>query len=327
MDAFLDAARALGREPRLVYVPHPTFDGRVVTVDRVEALRVRRGRPALAAPLWVVATTAHHALAAARSGLSYDAWIGTTLADEERGRTHGLRFSRRVAQGANAIPLRRLERRVLRGARRLFATSTWSRTTVAAAAGLPEDAIGILPLPVDVDDLTPEPDDRWRARLAQPVLAFVGRADDPRKNVRLLLDALPLLPGARVRLIGDPPRGPLPPHVEATGRVDSIAEHLRTATLCVLPARQEGFGIAAAEALAAGVPVVTTPSGGPEELVERSGGGRVLSGWSPEELAATCRELLESPATLAELRREGRQYVVREHSRARLRERLAELLD
>lgn len=198
---------------------------------------------------------------------------------------------------------------------------------VAAAAGLPEDAVDILPLPVDVDALAPEPDDAWLARLADPVLAFVGRADDPRKNVRLLLDALPLVPEARVRLIGDPPRDPLPQRVEATGRVDSIAEHLRTATLCVLPARQEGFGIAAAEALAAGVPVVTTPSGGPEELIRRSGGGRVLTGWSPEELAATCRELLEDAATLAGLRRRGREYVVREHSPARLRTRVAELLD
>jgi phosphatidylinositol alpha 1,6-mannosyltransferase len=159
------------------------------------------------------------------------------------------------------------------------------------------------------------------------VLAFVGRADDPRKNVRLLLDAAALLPGARVRLIGDAPRGPLPPHVEATGRVASVAEHLRSASLCVVPARQEGFGIAAAEALAAGVPVVATPSGGPVELLERSGGGRVLSGWSAEELADACKELLGDAATLATLRRRGREYVVREHSPARLRERLSEQLD
>ena len=78
----------------------------------------------------------------------------------------------------------------------------------------------------------------------------------------------------------------------------SVAAHLRRATLFVLPSWQEGFGIAAAEALATGLPVVTTPSGGPEALVRDSGGGVVLEGFSAEELASTVRELLADPPRL-----------------------------
>jgi phosphatidylinositol alpha-mannosyltransferase len=155
------------------------------------------------------------------------------------------------------------------------------------------------------------------------VLAFVGRADDTRKNVRLLLDALPLIPEARVLLIGSAPAG-LPDRVEATGPVPSVAEHLRRATIFVLPSWQEGFGIVAAEALAAGLPVVTTPCGGPEALVRDSGGGIVLSGFTSQELAATVRDLLGDPARLEEMRRRGREHVLREHSPARFRELLAE---
>jgi phosphatidylinositol alpha-mannosyltransferase len=188
---------------------------------------------------------------------------------------------------------------------------------------LPEEKVGILPIPVDVQAFTPS--DQWSAAPEQPMLAFVGRADDTRKNVRLLLDALPLLPEARVLLIGSAPSG-LPDRVEATGPVPSVAEHLRRATLFVLPSRQEGFGIVAAEALAAGLPVVTTPSGGPEALVAESGGGVVLEGFSPEELAASVRTLLGDPARLEEMRRRGREYVLREHSPARFRELLAEAL-
>ncbi len=324
MDAFLDAARALGHDPSLVYVPHPTFDGRVFTVDRIEPLRVLRGRPALTPPLWVVSTTAHHGVAAARSGLPYDCWIGAALADEWRGRSYGVPRSRRAAYAATGPALRRLERRVLRRARRVFATSAWSRATVAEAGGVD---VGILPLPVDLETFMPEPDAEWLRRLERPVVAFVGRADDPRKNVDLLLDALPLMPGVHVRLIGAPPSRPLPAGVEALGVVASVAEHLRTASLLVLPAHQEGFGIAAAEALAAGVPVVATRSGGPEELLDRSGGGRLLEGWSPEELAVTCLELLGDVATLTAMRRRGRDYVAREHSPERLRAALAEVLD
>jgi glycosyltransferase involved in cell wall biosynthesis len=326
IEAFLKAARSLGRDPKLVFTPHPTFDGRVLTVDRIEALRLRRGRPALDRPLWVVAATAHHGAAAATSGLPYDCWIGTSLEDEWRGRSPTLRLSRRLAQRANAPALRRLERDVLHRARRVFATSSWSSATVAKAGGLDPDAVRILPLPVDLEAFAPEPDAEWFRRLNEPVLAFVGRADDPRKNIDLLLDAVPLLPEVRVRLIGTPPQRALPSRVEALGPVASVAEHLRTATLLVLPSRQEGFGIVAAEALAAGVPVLATRSGGPEELIERSGGGRLLDGWQAGELAAACRELLEDAATLTMMRQRGREYVAREHSPERLRASLAEVL-
>jgi glycosyltransferase involved in cell wall biosynthesis len=118
----------------------------------------------------------------------------------------------------------------------------------------------------------------------------------------------------------------LPDRVEATGPVRSVAPHLRRATLFVLPSRQEGFGIVAAEALAAGLPVVTTPSGGPEELVTRSGGGRVLAGFYAEELAVAVEDLLGDVGTLCAMRSKGREYVAREHSPARFRDLLAEAL-
>lgn len=336
-EVFLAAARELGHSTRTLYVPHPTFQGRHLSVRRVEALRQVLGArdltPALrgAEQLWVVAATGANGFAATRSGRPYDVWLGTSLDDEWRGRAPGLSPARRLAQTANAPALRRLERRLLDGARRIYATSRRSRHSLAEAARVPEEQIGVLPLPVDLVALQPEDDETWLQRLDTPVLAFVGRGWDPRKNVGLLLRALPAirrrLPGATLRLIGEPPRGPLPDGVEATGAVAEIASHLRTASLFVLPSRQEGFGIVAAEALAAGVPVLSTPSGGPEELIERSGGGRVLGGFGADELAETAVELLGDAGTLAQMRSAGRAYVAREHSPERLRELLGAALD
>lgn len=335
MEAFLAGARELGREPELIYAPHPTLAGRRLTPDRVEALRqlrwARRLAPAVrdARSAWVACTIATHGLAAVRSGRRYGCWLGTTLDDEWAARARGLDPARRLAQRLNAPVLRRLERRVLRGAARVYATSPGSRAALAAASGLAESELGLLPIPVDVAALTPEPDESWRARLEAPMLTFVGRADDPRKNLQLLLDALPLIraevPGARLRLIGRPPRE-LPEGVDALGEVDSIAGPLSESSLFVLPSWQEGFGIVAAEALASGVPVVTTPSGGPEHLVRSSGGGRVLSGWDAEELAAAVTELLGDAATLGRMRAAGREHVVREHSPDRFRSLLADAL-
>jgi len=341
MEAFWHGAVALGRRPSFHYALHPSLAGVSVEGSPLDAAGVPSafrwfdaGNQALAggwlAPelkdareLWVVSTSASHGYAALRSGRPYRAWIGTGLSDEWAGRRPGLPASRRLALRVNAPFLRRLERRVLQGAERVYATSPSSRASVARAGGLDEDRVGILPIPVDVDAFRPSDD--WSKTLEQPVLAFVGRADDTRKNVRLLLDALPLIPDARVLLIGSAPAR-LPARVEATGRVPSVAEHLRRASIFVLPSWQEGFGIVAAEALAAGLPVVTTPSGGPEGLVRDSGGGVVLSGFTPQELAATIGELLGDPARLEEMRRRGREHVLREHSPERFRSLLAEAL-
>ena len=326
VEAFLAAARALGRTPEL---HHGRMPSRLRPVDALNQIAVGRKvaeRLRDARDVWVVATSASTGYGAALSGRPYSAWVGTGHEEEWSGRRSGLHASRRAALRINAPLLRRLERRVLAGAARVYATSPASRASVARAGGLDESAVAILPLPVDVDRFTPAPDAAWEATLTDPVLVFVGRANDSRKNVRLLFDALPLLPGVHLLLVGEPPAAPLPDNAEAAGPVASVVPSLRRGTLFVLPSHQEGFGIAAAEAMAAGLPVVTTPSGGPEALVRDSGGGVVLSGFAPEELATTVRGLLADPTRLGEMRRRGREYVAREHSPARLRELLAEAL-
>jgi len=326
LDAFLAAAAALGRTADVHTVQMPSRSRPVDSLNQAVFGRRVASRLRAARDVWVVATSASNGYAAALSGRPYSAWIGTGLEDEWAGRRPGLRRSRRLAIRANGPLLLRLERRVLAGARRVYATSPSSRESVARAGRLDESAVGILPLPVDLDRFAPAPDAEWQETLAGPVIVFVGRANDPRKNVGLLLDALPLLPGVRLLLVGEPPDGPLPPRVEATGVVDSVVPSLRRGTLFVLPSHQEGFGLVAAEAMAAGLPVVTTPSGGPEALVRDSRGGVVLSGYSTEELVATVRGLLDDPALLEDMRRSGRDYVAREHSPERLRELLAEAL-
>ena len=333
-EAFLQGARDLGREPELLYAPHPVLAGKRLTPDRIEAIRqlraARRLEPAArsARSLWAVASYLTAGGAAPRTGRSYNCWAATSIEDEWRGRAPGLGRLHRLAFDVSLPTLRRIERDVLQGATRVYAMSHGSRLVVAEAAG--RDDVEILPIPVDLDVFSPEPDDAWQARLERPVVVFVGRAWDPRKNVGLLLAAWPEIrrrvPGATLRLFGEPPRVPLPEGVEAPGRVEMLGETLRESALFVLPSRQEGFGIVAAEALAAGVPVLSTRSGGPDELVERSGGGRLLDTLEPEELAATAAGLLEDVGTLIEMRKQGRAYVEREHAPAVFRERLAAAL-
>lgn len=128
-----------------------------------------------------------------------------------------------------------------------------------------------------------------KARLLQPVpyILCVGRLDDPRKNVELLLESYLRIPGevrSRVRLVLAGSSGP-PPRFWAQAQREGVAEritvvhhpdHSKLVTLYqnalafALPSHEEGLGLVALEAMACGVPVVSTRCGGPEEIISDS---------------------------------------------------------
>lgn len=327
--AFLGAVETIEQPTRLLYGrrqplrdPMPVSDVRALelrsVLSRLDAAMVplvaRRHEQLVreARSVWVVATIAFYGLAALRSGRPYGAWIGTTYESEQRGRRPGLDPARRLAVALNGPALRRWERDVLRNAALLLAPTEQIADELAAAADVPAGRVGVLPIPIDTEHFAPLADSEW-AR-CPPRLVFVGRADDPRKNLGLLLDAFRLarltMPDLELRLVGQPPSDSLPEGVEVVGEVSDVASHIRDARLLVLPSLQEGFGVVAAEALACGVPVVTTPCGGPVEAVVGSGAGRVLQGFDPEELAVTALGLVEDEATLVAMRRAARRYAL-----------------
>jgi glycosyltransferase involved in cell wall biosynthesis len=358
--AFWEGAQGLGRNPRLYYLSrgrmaslyfrslhvrvHPerqepfsgtAFPSLLPELDAVNQLTggLRIARRIRVQPfLWVVASTATYGYGASRANRPYACWLATGQRSEWAARRKGLPPSRRLALMVNAPALRLIERRVLRRAAAVYSISPFASRTLAESAALPLERIRVLPIPVDLELFSPEPDERWLERLDRPTIAFVGRANDPRKNVRLLLDAFPAIraavPRARLRAIGEAPalhvREQGGPGVEWLGPIDSVAEVLREAALLVLPSLQEGFGIVVAEAMAAGVPVVVTPCGGPEDIVRDSRAGVLLASFRPDELAARVVGLLGDRERLLRMRHAGRAYVAREHSAEQLRRALAE---
>ena len=80
--------------------------------------------------------------------------------------------------------------------------------------------------------------------------------------------------------------------------------------LLSVPTEQaEPKGLFVLEAMAAGVPVVQPAIGAFPEMIEPSGGGVLVPPADPKKLAAAWRELLLSPEKLAELGRNGRNFV------------------
>jgi glycosyltransferase involved in cell wall biosynthesis len=80
------------------------------------------------------------------------------------------------------------------------------------------------------------------------------------------------------------------------------AEVLQEADLFVLPTYYgEGCPVALIEAMAAGLPVITTPVGGIPDIVEQDRNGILLDEVTPHRLAAAIRSLLSKPELMAEM--------------------------
>jgi len=343
--AFVEGTQAIGRRPTVLHARRPPLAGpfplRNVTAMEAQsrfgridsagiAFASRRLTPtvARARSVWVSATVAFYGLPALRSGRPYGCWIGTTYDAEQRGRLPGLDALRRLSVRTNGVVLRRWERAVLEHARIVLApTESIAREVEAVAGG--SARVDVLPIPIDTTRFVPLDEDEWASM--PPRIVFVGRADDPRKNVALLLGAFAqvreTMPDLELRLVGRPPKHRLPAGVESVGEVSHVARHVRDARLLVLPSVQEGFGIVAAEALACGVPVVTTPCGGPEETVRLSGGGAVLDGFDETELAHVVVSLLDDQPALVSMRRAARRHVVEAYGIERFRAALASAMD
>jgi phosphatidylinositol alpha 1,6-mannosyltransferase len=192
----------------------------------------------------------------------------------------------------------RLIRALLRPAAAVICVSE----TVAAAVRAAEVEVVVIPNGVRVPDVVGPPAE-------PPEVLYVGRLS-PEKNVETLAEAVGDL---NLVVAGDGPLRQLFP--DALGAVPhaEVEQLLERASVIVAPCEREGFGLAAAEAMAFGRPVVAAAGGALLELVTDGETGLVV----PPRDAAALREAVERLLADPELReRFGRA------ARARARERL-----
>lgn len=122
---------------------------------------------------------------------------------------------------------------------------------------------------------------------APDVLAVGARV--PHKGHDVLAAAATRLPGVDVAVAGT---GPLrPPGLRLLGHREDVPALLRGCRVFVMPSRSEGLGMAAVEALQAGVPVVASAVGGLPEVLGDA--GILVAPGDPAALAAGIQQALD----------------------------------
>jgi glycosyltransferase involved in cell wall biosynthesis len=94
-------------------------------------------------------------------------------------------------------------------------------------------------------------------------------------------------------------------HIHFIGFYDNTPEFLSQLDMFVLSSSSEGFSIATIEAMAAGLPVIATRCGGPEEIIDHQRTGYLVPVGSPEQLAEAINYLLTNPLVAQDLARKG----------------------
>jgi glycosyltransferase involved in cell wall biosynthesis len=204
----------------------------------------------------------------------------------------------------------------------VLTTSRYSRRVGIAAYGLDAKKVATVPEGIDAKsglvDMSDDP----------PTILSVAR-QYRRKNTTTLLDAMARLtlhlPQAQLRVVGDGPELPrlkiqceqlgLNDHVTFLGAVDdaTVQRQYQMASLFCLPSRQEGFGIAFLEAMAAGLPVVAANTAATPEVVRHGQTGLLVSADDPDALADALLHLLRNHSRRVAMGRAGRAAMVHYH--------------
>jgi glycosyltransferase involved in cell wall biosynthesis len=179
-------------------------------------------------------------------------------------------------------------------------------------AGVPSDRLRLVPLGVDVEPASPDDVARVRALFDLPerYLLFVGTVE-PRKNLRGLAAAVSLLDEPLPLIIaGADGWGDIDIHDDLRREIDLRflgfvpSEDLNPlyagAHVFCYPSEREGYGLPVLEAMAQGVPVVTSRG---TATAETAGAAAVLV--EPKDPADIARGIVEAAARWAELSAKG----------------------
>jgi glycosyltransferase involved in cell wall biosynthesis len=257
----------------------------------------------------------------AQEGVKFTAWISSIVDDDRKERLKRQNSIPAKVEKTLIGAIKTKELGVLRSAARILAVSddTASALRRLDATLTPE----VWPFAIDTELFTPGPETE-----VYPYLTFVGRANDPRKDLRLFLRALlhvrEIMPNVSADVVSHEPSwyrreeewrllaGNVRFHHGITDA--ELCEIYRRSTAMLITSEQEGLSIAGLEAMACGTPVISTRCGGPKMFV-RDGNNGYLAERDADDLGQKALYLLEDHDARRTMSREARETVENNFSR------------
>jgi glycogen(starch) synthase len=244
-------------------------------------------------------------------------------------------------RGRLAGPVQRfvhdVERWLVAEADRIITCSAFMRAEVQHVFGLPASSVEAIPNQVDLAGFRTAVSN---GPATTPTLLYAGRLEYE-KGVQILLRAVQLLarrlPSVRLRVVG---RGTYDVELERlagrlglTGRVrfdgwveaGRLRELYAATEVVVIPSLYEPFGLVALEAMASGIPVVASDTGGLPELIEAEESGILVPPGDHVALAHALARVLSDGELARRLGRAGRAAVAGRDSWAGAASRTAEV--
>ncbi|MHA1264589.1 MAG: glycosyltransferase family 4 protein [Candidatus Helarchaeota archaeon] len=183
--------------------------------------------------------------------------------------------------------IKKLEFKILKNATKILPISSYTANILKEKYKIRNEALEILPIPVDTENFQP----KKSTNSEEKYLLVVARLD-PRKKIQNLFFSFKNLerkyPDLYLYVVGDGSERKklefLAKNLNLTEKVKFFGnlrgKKLRTiyqnAELFVLPSIQEGLAVVILEAMACGIPVITTRSGGPEYIIKNRKNGLLI---------------------------------------------------
>lgn len=161
----------------------------------------------------------------------------------------------------------------------VFVCFTHAQAEWAARFKFPWTKVEVIPHAVDTNTFTPG------TKTKKPVVLCVA-ANYPAKRVELVSSAIKLLPGVKLRIVG-----PGQPELIPFEKMPEI--YKQAGVFCFVPQPWEAFGLVFLEAMASGLPVVTSNDPIRKEIVGPAG-VLVNHPENPDELAAAIKMAMDT---------------------------------
>jgi glycosyltransferase involved in cell wall biosynthesis len=205
---------------------------------------------------------------------------GTPINKRNMRLEYGLGAQGRLAETAK----RSVYRAVFKSCAGFVAWSNWTKASFVEDYGCREQDVAVIPPGIHMDEFAPG--DRSHPL---PRILFVG-GDFVRKGGDMLLDVFRKRLRGRAELVlvtrGVPGGGEEPGvfvHTDVTANSSKLRELYATCDIFALPTRADCYSVACMEAMAAGLPVVSTHVGGIPDIVKPDVTGYVIA---PDDAAA-----------------------------------------